>query len=243
VQGQSSAQLHAQEFIRSYGWLRDTPAIFQDALLSRCQLIDVNAGAVLWDVDEEPNALYGLVSGQVVSSVPTRKGVHLITHIRQPSAWFGEVSTLIKSPRRTRVATTRPSQLFSLSVGKLNELLTESHPGEEDSEAWRQFARLLVAETNMVTRAASDLMLRDPRARCSAVVLRLAGTPRAGRSPDMQPEIDISQDDLATLCNLSRNAVGTILRNLAKAGVLEPKYKCIKVFDAAALMSVAYSDS
>lgn len=211
-------------------------------MLSRCQLIDVKAGAVLWDVDDEPDALYGLVSGQVVSSVPTRKGVHFITHVRQPSAWFGEVGTLLKSSRRTRMSTTRPSQLFSLSLRNLNELLAETHADEDDGEAWRQFARLLVAETNMVTRAASDLMLRDPRARCAAVVLRLAGAPRLGRSPDMQPEIDISQEDLAALCNLSRNAVGTILRNLAKAGVLEPKYKCIKVLDAAVLMSAAYSE-
>jgi CRP-like cAMP-binding protein len=121
----------------------------------------------------------------------------------------------------------------------IDHLLAARDP---ELDPWRQFARLLVGESNLVTQAAMDLMIRDPRARCAAVVLRLSGIQRGGRSLDLQPEIDISQEELAAMCNLSRNAVGTILRNLAKAGVLEPRYKCIKLLDGAALQRAAHGE-
>jgi CRP-like cAMP-binding protein len=239
VPSHSTAESAAHQIARNCGWLSEAPLLFQDVLLARCQVLEFNAGAVLWDLGDAPDAMYGLTAGQTANSVQLQNGSQFITHLHQPGDWFGEISPLLRAPRRSRLTTTRPSQLIVLTLRDIDHLLAARDP---ELDPWRQFARLLVGESNLVTQAAMDLMIRDPRARCAAVVLRLSGIQRGGRSLDLQPEIDISQEELAAMCNLSRNAVGTILRNLAKAGVLEPRYKCIKLLDGAALQRAAHGE-
>lgn len=55
-------------------------------------------------------------------------------------------------------------------------------------------------------------------------------------------EVDVTQEELAYLSNLSRNATGLLLRNLQKRGLIELGYKSISILDAAALQDFVRSD-
>ncbi len=79
-----------------------------------------------------------------------------------------------------------------------------------------------------------DLLIRDPARRTIAVLLRLAGRrePGAANSP---VDIDTSQEDLATMSNLSRNAVGKILRRLEAEHVVRIGYRQITLLSPQAL--------
>ncbi len=64
----------------------------------------------------------------------------------------------------------------------------------------------------------------------------LAGQRNAsGLTPPLS-EVDVTQEELAYLSNLSRNATGLLLRDMEKRGHLELAYKSIRILDAAALL-------
>ena len=54
-------------------------------------------------------------------------------------------------------------------------------------------------------------------------------------------EVDITQEELAYLSNLSRNATGLLLRDMEKRGHLELAYKSIRILNPDALLDFVRS--
>ena len=75
----------ARKIVLHQGWLSNTPQPFQQAVLERCLLQDVKAGASIYMAGDPPGGMFGLVSGDL--SVLAGPGARLL-YIVRPGTWL-----------------------------------------------------------------------------------------------------------------------------------------------------------
>jgi CRP-like cAMP-binding protein len=214
------------------GWLSFTPPSFQQAVLQRCLLRRYEAGETIYNLGDPAGGMFGLVSGAVgVSIAPGERGPYF-GHLARPGTWFGEAAAITRQPRRVGLTATRKAALLHLPLPKIDEIV------DHNPAAWRLFALVTLGHLDTAMGACDDLMQRDHVARCVAVLLRLAGCRRASATPSPVSEIDLSQDDIATLANVARTTAGAVLRNLEKEGYLEQAYRRIRILAPDALRAM-----
>jgi CRP/FNR family transcriptional regulator, cyclic AMP receptor protein len=230
------SEKEAREFMQRTGWLSRTPEEFSSRLLRDCRLLSFAADQPVYDIDDPPGGIYGLVTGRVgVWIAPQERGPYL-GHLMRPGHWFGVVSGAMRQARAIGLKTVRPSQLLLLPMVRLDALVSE------DTKAWRYFTGLAEMNSSTAMAAVDDLLIRNPARRCAAVLLRLAGL----RSPlDHTPavgDVAVTQEELAYLSNLSRSSVGTALRSFQRSGLVDLSYQGIFIRDAASLKAFAAED-
>jgi DNA-binding GntR family transcriptional regulator len=71
------------------------------------------------------------------------------------------------------------------------------------------------------------------------MLLRISGLQFPRRSRPEQPSVPITQDELATLVNVSRTTLLKILRRFEERGLVEQAYRSLRVVDAAGLEEIA----
>lgn len=214
------------------GWLSFTPPSFQQAVLQRCLLKSYKAGETIYRVGDPPGGMYGLVSGGLgVSIAPGERGPYF-GHLARPGTWFGEAAAMTRQPRRVGLTATRQAALLHLPLAKIDEIVAG------DPAAWRLFALVTLGHLDTAMGACDDLMMRDHVKRCVAVLLRLAGCRHVSATPSAPTEIDLTQDDVATLANVARMTAGAVLRNLEQSGHIEQAYRRIRILAPDALRAM-----
>ncbi len=219
----------AAQVLRTHGWLSHTPAAFQDRVIERGRLCEFEAGQPIYQLGDPPGGIYGLVEGGVAISIAPGEHEPQFAHFAVPGIWLGETAVITRQPRRVGLRCTRYSWLLQLPLAEIDSIL------REDPAAWRLLALISIGHMDTAIGAAEDLMIRDPDRRCVATVLRLAGCRYDGPGQADPLDVDISQEDLAHIANLSRNAVGTILRDLKTRRLISLRYRRIQILDAKAL--------
>jgi CRP/FNR family transcriptional regulator, cyclic AMP receptor protein len=211
------------------GWLRQTPALFQRAVLDRCLLERFEAGKSVYSVGDEPGGLFGIVSGCLgISLAPGEQGPYT-AHFATPGSWFGQASAFTRQPRRIGLTATRDTELLHLSLRAIDEIV------RRDPSAWRLFGLITIDHLDVALGASDDLMIRDHVKRFVAVLLR-TGNSRVANTRDRRPiEIDISHEELAHNANVARTTAGAILRKLEAAGHLALSYRHISILAPDAL--------
>jgi CRP/FNR family transcriptional regulator, cyclic AMP receptor protein len=226
----------AKGFMQRTGWLSRTPEEFSSRLLRDCKLLSFAADQPVYDIDDPPGGLYGLVTGRVgVWIAPQERGPYL-GHLMRPGHWFGVVSGAMRQARAIGLRTVRPSQLLLLPIVKLDALVSE------DPKAWRYFTGLAEMNSSIAMAAVDDLLIRNPAQRCAAVLLRLAGLRNPVDHTPAVGDVDVTQEELAHLSNLSRSSVGTALRSFQQRGLVELSYQDIFIRDAAGLKAFVAED-
>jgi CRP/FNR family transcriptional regulator, cyclic AMP receptor protein len=167
--------------------------------------------------------MYGLVSGGLcVSIAPGERGPYF-AHFFGPGAWFGEGPIISGRPRMASMLATRKTELLHLSLRSIEEIL------QEQPSSWRLFASLALEKLETALSAIDDLMIRDSLKRFVAVLLRL-GACRAVTPPRVMPiVVDVSQDDLAVMANVSRSTANAILRRLKADGQVDLSYRRVGI--------------
>ena len=171
----------ACEVVRRKGWLRQTPAAFQCAVLDRCLLEKFKPGIPVYTVGDEPGGMYGIVAGALGVSVATAKQGVYTAHFALPGSWFGETAAFTRQPRRVGLTATRDSQLLHLPLRSIDEIV------KLDPAAWRFFGLLTINHLDLAMGGSDDLMIRDHAKRFVAVLLR-AGNCRRVNSRDNDPD-------------------------------------------------------
>ena len=213
----------ACEIVRGQGWLRQTPAAFQCAVLDRCLLEKFRPGIPIYAVGDEPGGMYGIVAGALGVSVASAKQGVYTAHFALPGSWFGETAAFTRQPRRVGLIATRDSQLLHLPLRAIDAIV------RHDPAAWRLFGLLTINHLDLAMGGSEDLMIRDHVKRFVAILLR-AGNCRRTRSQDNYPiDIDLNHDDLANMANVARTTAGAILRKLEADGHLSLSYRRISI--------------
>ena len=221
-----------EQIVRTRGWLSMTPTAFQDRVLKSCRSQSLLSGEPVFRLNDEYGGIYGLIEGSVaVVAAPTDRGPYLV-HIGRPGLWMG-AGPLFNYARRSTVTATRPSVCLHLPLRDIHAIVAEI------PDAWRIFGMLAMYNYDIAMSAHDDLMIRDPKKRCLAVLLRLGDCRDPNLLETAPIELDIRQQDVAIMANLSLNAVGDILRSLEASGVVSLEYRIIRILDAEALRNAA----
>jgi CRP-like cAMP-binding protein len=230
------SESEAREFMGRTGWLSRTPEEFSSRLLRDCKLLSFATGQPVYDIEDPPGGLYGLVAGRVgIWIAPQERGPYL-GHLMRPGHWFGLASVAMRQARAVGLRTVRPSQIFLLPMVKLEALVNEH------TKACRYLIGLAEMNSSIAMAAVDDLLIRNPAQRCAAVLLRLAGLRNAVDHTPAVGDVDVTQEELAHLSNLSRSSVGSALRRFQRKGLVDLSYQDILICDAAGLKAFVAAD-
>jgi CRP-like cAMP-binding protein len=218
------------EFLAANGWLAQTPPAFRQAVLSRCALHRFQRGDTIYRAGDPAGGLWGLADGALSIEIEASDlGQTLSTHAN-PGFWGGEASMITREPRSIGLRAARPSVLAHLTVAAFDQIAAA------DPQAWRWISLLTLKHLRNVMREAHDLMIRDSERRAIAVMLRLARRSDPRANAEARPaRVDVTQERLAELCNLSRSALSEILGRLQHQRLIALGYGRFDLLDPSGL--------
>jgi len=217
------------DFLARHGWLSFTPPDFRKNVLARIQTREFRKGEAIYRAGDPPGGLWVLLDGAVEIELPPPDTAPHFVHLAAPGFWFGEWPLIWDKPRRLTVIATLPSTLATFPLVECRAML------EAEPSAWRWIALLSTMSSDLAAGIVADLLLRDPEKRTAAVLLRVAGVrSNVFVAPEPSP-INLSQERLAHLVNLSRNSIIPILHEFVRRGFIDVKYGYIAILDVKGL--------
>jgi CRP-like cAMP-binding protein len=210
-------------------WLSRQPEAFRRALLDIAVWRTVAAGTTMNHAADATGGIWGLARGQI--DIASGLGVpgSPVADLYLPGQWAG-IGPIFGRPRGAD-GTARVASLVALvPLHRLQTLL-------RDNAMWWECVGQLANHLNFrYGGAVGDLLIRDSRQRCIAVLLRLADCRK--RDPATPPTIILNHADLAAAANLSRYPAGEVLRELAALGHIDLGYGRVTIRNAAALRAI-----
>jgi CRP-like cAMP-binding protein len=219
------------ELLTRIGWLSRQSAAFQRSLLEIGDWRFAGSGETISRTGDESGGIWGIAAGQIDIMSGLGVAESAIVDIHLPGDWGGTGPLFCKARGADAVART-PSLLAFVPQSRLLRLLTACPAW------WQAFGEL---NTDLMFRYAlglADMLLRDPKQRCVAVLLRLCDCRLRDNAAGMPVTIMCSQDEFGTMTNLSRQAAGGILRYLERLGHIKVGYRSITLIDARQLRAM-----
>ncbi|MEE4331146.1 MAG: Crp/Fnr family transcriptional regulator [Wenzhouxiangella sp.] len=209
----------ARAILSNSPWLQGFPDDLRETFLASARLLPpFERGQRVYNIGDDPNGIYGIVSGCFGFEVaPREEGPQLVHQIR-PGVWFGELAHVLKRPRLATIYATRRSQCMCVPAQALNKLL------RNDPRLWKHIALALANATVMAFVVINDLIGRSPKRRVAAALLRIAGYREDAPLEEDAVELDLTHGNLALLSNCSRSTVAQYLQELEAEGYLESQY-------------------
>jgi CRP-like cAMP-binding protein len=177
-------------------------------------------GSSLYEVDEEPKAIFGLAEGLLDVSIPIGPDEEVTVHRAPPGFWIGDGALLSGLPRLLSVRAAADCRLFRIPHAALVRSL-DAHPGD-----WMYLHRLSTLNATLCMQTLAEVIALPPRARFARLLLRIA--PSDGI-------VHATQEELGRMAGMSRAAFRRAFRSLIRSGVLETGRGTVRIHDRAAL--------
>lgn len=220
--------------LTSRGWLSHVPGDFQQAVLGVAVWRHFRAGDQLaFAGDDRISGMFGIANGCAAISSGVGDPIIALVH---PGGWTGIGPLIAATPRFLTIAA-RTDLVAALIPAAAMHRLLHARP-----EWWRHLGVMLLENDRFAYRAIADLMSRDSRRRCIAMLLHASGCRLGDASDRLLITVPLSQDEFAAMATLSRQTMRAILAPLAAQGVLAFGYRSIIVHDASALQRLLASD-
>ena len=211
------------------GWIKDLPEPTQAAVRARMRPRDLIDGERLFAQGDEPDALYEIVSGQIMVVHHTTNGVESIITIFGAGDCVGEQSLIDQQPRANSAFSRGRTKLLVLPRSDFSRLRCE-HP--DITEALLQLIskrfRLVLARLN----EEGGVGLKQRLARR---IFSLAEPYVADGGNVLELNVRLSQSDFARWVGFSRQRVNIVLGELQRDGLLIVSQDKIKINDVARL--------
>jgi CRP-like cAMP-binding protein len=221
------------EVLASRGWLAEVGRETAARLFPLARWRRFGPGDILTLGGEERDDLIGLARGTVAFTSALGLPETPVMHMAQAVFWMGYGPTL-RGRERVIMAEAR-TEVWAASFpgGRIRSML------DAGTLDWRPFMALMAEYGDISAVIAADLLIRDSKARCAAVLARFAGLRSPLPGSDPVTVVPVTQGELAAACNLSRNATAALLRGWAAEGIVEIGYAAIRIGDPAALVRLA----
>ncbi|MDP3491690.1 MAG: Crp/Fnr family transcriptional regulator [Hyphomonadaceae bacterium] len=212
------------------GWFAELPASLQQLILGEANLLNVPSGKIIYRQGDPPNGLFGICSGRIKYTYTHLSGKEIVSGFGSAGGWFGEVSMIDALPRHHTTSAVSEASLLQVSPRQFDALIA-AQPG-----LMKNFASLLCGNMRRQMFFNGEVMMQPPRIRLRRLLSHLAqGDVRQGREKDIV--LEINQEQMASMIDLSRQTVNESLRLLQKQGLIEIQYGAIIILDAARLDS------
>lgn len=202
------------------GWLSRQPEVLRDLLLQTGTLRRIAAKAAVYHQGDEPDGMYGIVSGCIRVETVRDDGRRTALGVMAEGAWFGELSTIEGDRRVSSAITVTDALVLHLSQAQFDRIIAE------DPRRLLSFAALLSDRVRTMQWLREELADPDPLRRVSRVLLRLANL-RGWGELSGELVLPVTQDQIANIANLSRATINHALKHLEKNGRVECRYGAI----------------
>jgi CRP/FNR family cyclic AMP-dependent transcriptional regulator len=214
---------HSADNLTSRGWLAGFPAHLATAILERGIWRDFAPEDIVYASGAESDTIWGIASGSMKMFISAGEERMRFCHLVGPGYWFGELELLLDIPRIVEMRIAEPARLLRLRMKDLQSI-AESFP-----EVWLSVARLAATNEALAAAAVDDLMLRDPRKRLAATLLRLAGLRWDFQGRPVLNPVPVTIQELSEAANLSRSVTAKIMSDLTTEGAVEKGYRSVHV--------------
>lgn len=221
--------------LRTVGWLAEMPADFQDALLRIGVWKIALPGQEFVRAGDPNGGLVGIAEGTAEISMAQGHPDARFVHIAKAGHWAGFRPLLGKSRNVTIVA--QSEVLWLLVPQQAALLLLNEQPGY-----WLHIAQLVNTAYEVTSTIMADLTRRSGRSRLAAALLRLAGCRQPGTHPGEEMDINVPQADIAAMAVMSRNTVNSYLTEFEELGLVEIRYRSIRITHPVGLHQVLEKD-
>lgn len=219
------------EFLRSNGWLSRTPPAFQDAMLGIAVWSVVEPGISVIIAGVQGGGIWGVADGQVDITSGLSTAESPPAHIGHAGSWWG-AAPVFGRPRIASMTIRSTAMLVQLPLVALNAQL------DRNPAWWRHVGDLVVEHMELASVGMADLLIRNSRRRCVAVLLRIASRRLGMPASESAATVSVSHDDFAAMANLSRHTSGEILRELEADGLITLGYRSITLREPASLQAI-----
>lgn len=198
------------------GWLAAQPEALREWMRRSGRWRHFDKGQPLYQVGEEPEAMYGLGSGALEVLIPVSDDDQVTIHRAEPGFWVGDSGLLAGSQRVLTVVAVAPCRVFCIPASTVRRLLADR------PEFWRCFYELAHRNGTLAVATLADVLALSPEARLARMLLRLA---------DEKGEVQATQSDLARLLGVTRSSLQRALGHLQHDGSIRTGYGIVVVAD------------
>ncbi len=214
------------------GWIASCNPEALAPLMALASVRHVGAGQSFNRAGDPEGGIWGLVAGQAAGTSGINSPSAPISLLYMPGEWGG-TGPLSGSPRIGDVVARVDCTILAVAYHSAKRLLAEQ------PRIWEVINRINFEALVKFGTLAVDLQLRDSRTRIAAILLNAAGLRLRGIAP---VTIALSQDELGTMANLSRQPAADALRAFAADGLVALRYGRITVLQPSALRAIANRD-
>jgi CRP-like cAMP-binding protein len=209
-----------RKILERKGWLATRSEDARELLLSCGRERSYSPGEALYRYGDSAQGMFGLISGQVLVSVPSDAGTEFRIFQGTPGFWVGDLALFTNRMRLVSVTAVKQSRVMFLPGPRLQELVL-SHPG-----LYEDFYALSQANFTIALRLLANLSIPQSGKRLAAWLLM--NDEGLGAQGDW---IEVSQENAAQICAMSLPTAQRILRRLVANGLIELGYGQIRVID------------
>lgn len=202
------------------GWLADQTEDFRAWVATVGRWRNFDGGQFLYHAGDDSDGIYGLASGGLELTFPLLAEEQVAIHRAEVGFWIGDAAQLSGRPRMVSLVASGRTRVLHIHSRDIRALL------EQRPDHWRAFYDLSARNIQTAMLLLSEVLSLTVKAR---VCRRLAAL--AERDPDVQ----ITQDDLAKLVGVTRATLRRVLRELADEGGVETGYRNLRILDLAVL--------
>ncbi|MDW5441155.1 Crp/Fnr family transcriptional regulator [Polaromonas sp. SM01] len=210
--------------------LLNLPEPVAHLLLQASQRRKLSRGEPLFAYGSAPDAMFGMVTGAVRTSITSASGREFVLGLLQAGHWFGEVSLLDGLPRVYAAHAVGDCEVAVLPAATFWPLAAK-HP-----EVHLALTRLVCHRLRLALAWIDDTVLMPLPARLAR---RITALLQGGGASGDSGVVPLSQEDLAAQLGVSRQSINRQLKLWEKQGLLRIDYGRIAVFDRAALAQLA----
>lgn len=217
-------------------WFAGLPAHFQNHLLTQGQWRSLNQGQTLFSAGDPGDGLYVVVNGSILVESFSFDGRMSLLGVIEAPHWFGEISMIDGQVRTHNAVANGHTTLWWVPRWVLEDSL------EAEPALWRELAKLLSYKTRLVFQKLQGLSFSSARERVTHEIYLLSQRYGNVAESVKSPLIDLNQEQLAALCNLSRQKVNEILSDLQREGVISRHAGRIRILTASHLKPYHVTD-
>lgn len=219
--------MHGSELPKT-GFLAHASQDLSNLLNSVATQVDLAEGEVLFEQDDEGDALYAIVSGSLEFSILSREGRKLSLDVMRPGALFGEIALFDPGTRTATVTALEPSSVRGVKNADIRAAILET------PELGIDLIQLAGERLRWMSNQLNEQVFLPMPARLARKILYLTvdGTGHLGL-------LTLSQAELAEFVGATREAVSKTLSLWKRAGVVDATRGGLTVLDRNALQAMA----
>ncbi|MEL0169252.1 MAG: Crp/Fnr family transcriptional regulator [Pseudomonadaceae bacterium] len=214
-------------------WFGELPKDVLDELLALARVRTLQDGEFVYAKDDQPDGLYGIISGGARISNIGQDGREAILAILSPGSWFGEISLFDGLPRSHDTVASGQTELLMIPRPGFHQML------ERRPELYPLFMRILCRRIRLSFAMLDDSALLPLSSRLAKRLLMHAHNYGQTDDEGRRLSVQLSQESLGQMLNSSRQSINKLLKRLESLGWLKIQYGQIILLEDESLTQLA----